>query len=129
MAAVIYMAGALVCHQIPERSLHAAGVQLPVCARCLGIYAGALLGMAVLAWADGGRARGRPGAGWLVAAAGPTAAGVALEAAGVLETSNAVRVVAGGILGLGVSAVVMWAGATLHYRECPPEDRRHAGTT
>ena len=42
-ALVIYAAGSLICHQRPERSFHLLGAQLPVCARCLGIYAGAAL--------------------------------------------------------------------------------------
>ena len=37
-AAVVYAAGSRICHQRPERSFHLAGVQLPVCARCLGLY-------------------------------------------------------------------------------------------
>lgn len=28
------------CHQNPERSLHLAGMTLPLCARCFGLYAG-----------------------------------------------------------------------------------------
>jgi hypothetical protein len=31
----------LICHQRPERSFHLLGTQLPVCARCMGIYVGA----------------------------------------------------------------------------------------
>lgn len=45
---VVYGIGRLICHQRPERSFYLFGVQLPVCARCTGIYAGAAL-MAV-AW-------------------------------------------------------------------------------
>ena len=41
VSAVVYAAGSLVCHQIPERSFHLGGSQLAVCARCVGIYAGA----------------------------------------------------------------------------------------
>ena len=40
-AFVMYTAGSLICHQRPERSFHLLGAQLPVCARCMGIYAGA----------------------------------------------------------------------------------------
>ena len=40
-ALAIYAAGSLICHQRPERSFHLFGTQLPVCARCMGIYAGA----------------------------------------------------------------------------------------
>ena len=42
-ALVMYAAGSVVCHQRPERSFQLLGLQLPVCARCLGIYAGAAL--------------------------------------------------------------------------------------
>lgn len=48
-SAVVYAAGAMVCHQRPERSFHYHGSQLPVCARCLGLYVGGLAG--VLLWA------------------------------------------------------------------------------
>jgi uncharacterized membrane protein len=46
---------ALVCHQHPERSFVLFGGTVAVCARCLGIYLGAALGMLVrvprdLAW-------------------------------------------------------------------------------
>jgi uncharacterized membrane protein len=43
ISAAIYEIGSLVCHQRPERSFHIWGAQLPVCARCTGIYAGAAL--------------------------------------------------------------------------------------
>src|SRR5262245_8646685 len=48
LAAVMYGIGSLVCHQRPERSVHLFGVQMPVCARCLGIYAGAAAAAALL---------------------------------------------------------------------------------
>ncbi len=47
-AAVIYLAGAVVCHQRPERSFAWMGQPWPVCARCAGIYLGAAA--AALAW-------------------------------------------------------------------------------
>jgi uncharacterized membrane protein len=37
--------GYAICHQIPARTLHIGGVPLPLCARCSGIYLGALLGI------------------------------------------------------------------------------------
>jgi uncharacterized membrane protein len=43
-ALVIYRAFANLCHQRAERSYHWAGWPLAVCARCLGIYGGFLLG-------------------------------------------------------------------------------------
>jgi uncharacterized membrane protein len=45
----LYAVGALICHQQPERSFHVGTSQLPVCARCLGLYGGAALGL--IAWA------------------------------------------------------------------------------
>lgn len=42
-AFVVYRIGSLICHQRPERSFFLFGAQLPVCARCAGIYAGAAL--------------------------------------------------------------------------------------
>jgi uncharacterized membrane protein len=38
-----YLVGSLLCHQRPERSFFLWGSQMPVCARCLGIYAGAAI--------------------------------------------------------------------------------------
>ena len=40
LAALTYGIGGFICHQMPERSFHLGGLQIPVCARCLGIYAG-----------------------------------------------------------------------------------------
>src|SRR5437867_4112806 len=34
-----YLVGSLLCHQRPERSFFLWGSQMPVCARCMGIYA------------------------------------------------------------------------------------------
>jgi hypothetical protein len=42
-SALIYAVGAIVCHQLPARSFQWWGRQLPVCARCTGIYFGAAL--------------------------------------------------------------------------------------
>lgn len=40
-ALTVYAIGSVVCHQLPDRSFHLWGRQLPVCARCTGIYVGA----------------------------------------------------------------------------------------
>ncbi len=42
------LVGYAICHQIPDRSFHIAGHQLPLCARCTGIYMGALVGFALM---------------------------------------------------------------------------------
>ena len=87
-AAGVYAAGAVVCHQRGARSFHLWDAQVPVCARCAGLYAGApgglLLGMLLLP----GRGRGpRPAAPddpralrrLLIGAAAPTLLTVAVE--------------------------------------------------
>jgi uncharacterized membrane protein len=47
LTAFVYLLGSVVCHQIPERSFYASGVQFPVCARCTGLYLGGLIGLAI----------------------------------------------------------------------------------
>jgi len=48
-----YLVGSFLCHQRPERSFFLWGSQMPVCARCAGIYAGAAI--AAMAWPFVGR--------------------------------------------------------------------------
>lgn len=131
---LVYLIGSKVCHQRPERSFHLAGAQLPVCARCFGIYLGAALGAVMTAvrrfvgspTAFSGRiggsrptrsrsARLAPRA--LLAIVGlPTVASIAFEWTGVWDPQNIGRAAAGLMLGAGVAAVVL----TLHYGECVP---------
>jgi len=118
-AALTYAFGSLICHQMPERSFYLGTSQLPVCARCLGIYAGMAAGTIV------GRLMrvqmtGAAPRRWLVAGAVPTVVTVAAEWAGVWQTSNIARALAGAPLGIAVGVVVIGALATLHYDECTP---------
>ena len=131
LATLTYAVGAIVCHQIPERSFHVAGFQLPVCARCLGIYAGFAMTASFTA-AMGSRLASRSGQFTARAArrafivgATPTAVTLALEWSGVWRGTNIVRAMAGLALGSGVAFVVMSAAATLHYNRC--ERRRPTG--
>jgi uncharacterized membrane protein len=129
VAAALYAIGSQVCHQRPDRSFHVAGAQLPVCARCIGIYSGAAIGaMAAIA----ARARGilahMPSRLLLIAGAVPTAATVAAEWSGAWGGSNAARAAAGMPLGCVAALVVAQGVATLHYDGCarrrPIESRR-----
>ncbi|PWH17643.1 MAG: hypothetical protein DDG58_07680 [Ardenticatenia bacterium] len=52
--------GYAVCHQLPERSFHLAGEQLPLCARCSGTFLGALAGFVLLTLRRRHRAIGLP---------------------------------------------------------------------
>lgn len=112
---LVYLAGRIICHQRADRSFHAWGVQLPVCARCMGLYAGALLGALFAAWRsrpESGRqvAPAEAGAGglteWrrrLAVAALPTAASVGLEMGRIWAQSPPVRGAAAVPLGCAVA--------------------------
>jgi uncharacterized membrane protein len=118
-AGLVYVLGSVVCHQLAHRSFHLWGVQLPVCARCTGLYAGAAFGAL---WAFVGR-RGRQRSGssneirrirqGLVVAALPTALAIVAELLGAAEPSGVARASAALPLGAGVSWVV---GLTLQGR-------------
>ena len=119
IAAALYAIGSQICHQRADRSFHLLGAQLPVCARCLGIYAGAAVGSVA---ALGARPRARfakvPLRPLLIAGAIPTAVTVAAEWSGMWAGSNEWRAAAGLPLGCVVAIVVAQAVATLHYGGC-----------
>jgi uncharacterized membrane protein len=122
-AAVLYAAGALICHQLPDRSFHLQAFQLPVCARCVGLYGGAAAGSLAGAVALGRRWLARPpllstrSMKWLATgvAAMPTLATFALEWGLGWPMSNDVRAIAALPLGFAVAFVVVTALPTLHY--------------
>ena len=102
LAAGVYGAAALVCHQRPERSFHLDSVKLPVCARCTGLYVSGALG-ALIAWL--GRATvPRHARMNLVAAAIPTALTVAAEWLQIASPDNVARAAAA----LPLGALAAW---------------------
>jgi uncharacterized membrane protein len=107
VALAVYGAGQFICHQMPERSFYLWMAQLPVCARCTGIYVGGGLtatgfcGVMDKLGVDARRAR------TLVAVAAiPTAATLVFEWATGVRTSNLVRAVSGVPLGAAIVLVV-----------------------
>jgi len=121
----VYGIGSLICHQLPERSYHLWGAQMPVCARCAGIYVGAVLGAGgarslrilgarALQPSDGGGrsaerlALGRPGI-LLLLAVTPSLATLAYEWTTGQMPSHAVRAAAGVPIGLVVAWLVVAA--------------------
>jgi uncharacterized membrane protein len=121
LAAISYSVGSFICHQMPERSFHLSGYQLPVCARCLGIYAGvALAALSPLDSRTARFARGRRAIWVFGISALATVLTLALEWTDLWSGSNGGRAVAGVALGIGVGLVVMNAVATLHYSACVP---------
>ena len=118
-AAAMYVVGGVVCHQQPTRSFYLWDTQMPVCARCSGLYGLAPLGI-VLALGRGkyrtdpGRSAERSRASWpiravrmvLLVAAIPTVATVGAELAGFLHPTNLARAVSAVPLGVSVAWVV-----------------------
>ena len=115
LAAVVYAAGGIVCHQLPDRSFHWHGAQLAVCARCTGIYLGACSAVALAplpAASYAGVASSRRRATWLLgAAAVPMAFTVVVEWAGLWQPSGTVRAATGVLLGIA-GAIVISAALT-----------------
>jgi uncharacterized membrane protein len=112
IALLVYAAGSVICHQRPERSFHLLGAQMPVCARCSGIYAGAAVA-AIVAWYRtiqppmlSGRLAAGPGRVLLVAAL-PTAVTVVYEWMTGQAPGNWTRLVSGAPLGAAVAWVLL----------------------
>jgi uncharacterized membrane protein len=111
LAGIIYRSGEVICHQRPERSFHLAGVQLPVCARCTGLYAGAPLGAAVAAaaWRRRRPISFRVARTALLAGAVPTLALWVAERLGGLLVSNLARAAGAVPFGIAVSVAIVAA--------------------
>jgi hypothetical protein len=116
----VYGVGSLVCHQLTERSFHVWGAQMPVCARCTGIYFGAVFG-AIASTIHAAR-RGRPWSALgrstlrpfdarlaLALAAAPTAVTLLYEWSTGDMPSHAIRAAAGVPIGLVVAWLVVAA--------------------
>ena len=117
IAGVVYLAGALICHQLPDRSFHLHGAQLPVCARCFGLYFGAALGSVIAATTIAGGALATRKTAWIATAvaAVPTAVTFLLEWGIGWPVSNITRALAAVPLGCAVAFGVVSALPTLHY--------------
>jgi uncharacterized membrane protein len=119
LAAVIpYAIGAVICHQLSSRSFHLWSHQLPVCARCTGIYVGAALIALAAAFRTAQAVRhnnpenvaqGLSPAKTLLLAAVPTLATLAYEWTTGAPPSNIIRALAGLPLGAAVASVVLAA--------------------
>lgn len=99
------------CHQLPSRSFFAGGVQLPVCARDTGIYAGFAASLLVIAVLEKGRRPTRLPAPWLLALGGAGVLTMIVDGvtsyAGFRETTNAVRLATGLAAGWALPLVVV----------------------
>jgi hypothetical protein len=130
LIAGVYAVGSLVCHQLPERSYHLWTAQMPVCARCAGIYFGAVLGALASAIRTAKAVRHSrkvaqgfsPANGlaqnvtpaWrpriaLAVAVAPTVVSLAYEWTTGVRPSHAIRAAAGAPIGLVVAWLVVAA--------------------
>jgi uncharacterized membrane protein len=101
-ALIDYAIGSFVCHQRPERSFHLWGAQLPVCARCAGVYAGA----AVAAFLPAFPWRLHP-ARLVAAAATPAAVTLVYEWTTGVMPSNGIRAATGLAIGAAVMVILL----------------------
>ena len=113
LSAAVYAVGSFICHQRPERSFEIAGLQLPVCGRCLGLYGGAAAG-ALIAPFVGRMSRPRT---LVLVSLLPALLSLVAEWTGWGQPTNVVRAATGMIAGGVIAAVVL---ATLHYEQCEP---------
>jgi uncharacterized membrane protein len=110
--AFIFAMGSVICHQLPDRSFFLDGHQLPVCARCSGLYLSAAAGFA--AWWTLKAARGwrpialapRRATSVVAIAAVPTVVSFASGVLGAWDGSNVTRAALAVPFGLAAGAVV-----------------------
>jgi uncharacterized membrane protein len=117
VSAIVWMAGSVICHQRPERSFHAAGVQYPVCARCTGLYVAAPFGLlAVMLLRRRATATYRRWRSLVLLAAVPTAVSILLEQVGG-PSDTISRMLAALPLGAALAGFVGAAvsGRLIHY--------------
>ena len=113
-SAAVYGFSSIICHQRRDRTFLAWGAQLPVCARCTGLYGGAAAGALLAALLADHRRWGRLRTqsieslrAWrigLVLAAVPTVVTILLEQTWIAHVSNWARALTSAPLG----AVVAW---------------------
>ena len=119
IAFALHRGFALICHQRPERSFWIFGAPVAVCARCLGIYLGAAIGLLL-------RTSRRVAMNILIAAASMNALDVVTELAGLHGNWMAVRFVLGIALGaafgLLISSAIANAVVCLQVPDCQSSD-------
>jgi uncharacterized membrane protein len=91
---LIFELGGWVCHQAPERSLHIAGVQMPLCTRCTVLLLGAAAASLYIALR-----RPLPSTPFCLALTLPMAVEITLATSGLIEGGNSLRSVTGFLFG------------------------------
>ena len=107
----------IMCHGRPERCLELFATPMPLCARCVGIYGGMLLG--ILAFWAVPLLRERVMRAFAFAAAVPLALDGLTQLTGLRESTNGLRIATGVIAGM---AFGLWILSAVERR---PKDRSH----
>jgi uncharacterized membrane protein len=102
----------LMCHGKVGRCLELFGAPMPICARCVGIYGGMLIG--ILAFWAVPLLRDRVMRGVAFAAAAPLALDGLTQLTGLRESTNELRIATGVIAGL---AFGLWILSAVERRE------------
>jgi len=105
----IYNGFSVACHQESARAFHVEGFPLAVCARCTGLYVGALAGVLAYPLARALASREMPERVWLIMAALPTTVDFALGFFGVWDNTHLSRFLTASLLGV-VSAFYIVPG-------------------
>lgn len=96
--AATYLACGGLCHQDPGRSYYWDGVQFAVCHRCIGIYAGALLGLIIYPFTKYFREGSFPSLTMLVIFVAPVGIDLLLCTVGIWGGHPYIRTITGGMV-------------------------------
>ena len=108
MRGVLMTAFSHVCHQLPARSMHIEGVSVAVCHRCLGAYAGFVLGGVLFAGLKGWwPVPVRKTAYLLAAAVVPGVLDWSGDVAGLWTNTPTSRMITGAIFGIVAGYILM----------------------
>ena len=106
-SSLIYKFFSRICHQLDERSFHVAGAKFAVCIRCSSIYFAFFAGLAFYPFVKGLMNRATPGLRWLFFASIPMFLDVFLSLTGIHTSTDATRLVTGGIFGFALPWYIM----------------------
>jgi hypothetical protein len=130
-AALVFEAGARLCHQQQTRSVSIGGHSLPVCGRCTGLYLGGAFGLLVVAALGRSSLAARRNRRLLLTAAIPTLLTLWVERAWRADPGTLVRALSavplGGAAGWLIGAALMDPTARAQPR--PENDEEHANDT
>jgi uncharacterized membrane protein len=116
--------GFSVCHQIPERTITFGETDMPVCARCMGIYIGFMFSIILMLIIYRKKESGFPPIYVIILSiVFIISAGIdgLLSYMKVYETNNIIRIITGYVSGLGISVICYPVFAFQYYKDSEDE--------